>query len=232
MRLIENIKLTQARITSAVARSQSDRPVKIIAVTKTHPARTIVEAYTAGLFNIGENRIQEAEKKFFALPLLPKLQKHMIGHLQTNKVNRAVNLFDKIDSVDSLKLANKINSAALSTDKKSKVLLEINTSGEEAKFGFDPEHIDGMLTCIELPGLKVQGLMTIGPLTQDTDQIRKAFIQLRKLFNSLNSQLPANIDLLTELSMGMSGDFEIAIEEGSTMVRLGTILFGPRQPYE
>ena len=117
-------------------------------------------------------------------------------------------------------------------DLRSEVLLEINTSGEEAKFGFDLEHIDAMLTCVELPGLKVQGLMTIGPLTQDTERIRKAFVQLRKLFNSLNSQLPANIDLLTELSMGMSGDFEIAIEEGSTMVRLGTILFGPRQPYE
>ncbi|MFC1550810.1 YggS family pyridoxal phosphate-dependent enzyme [Candidatus Neomarinimicrobiota bacterium] len=229
--LVENVKLTNERIASALTRSRSDQLVKIIAVTKTHPAVTIVDVYKAGLFNIGENRIQEAEKKFSELPSLQGLQKRMIGHLQSNKVNKAIELFDKIDSVDSIKLANKISNAALAINKKSDVLLEVNTSGEKTKFGFNPEDIEELLTCIELPGLKVQGLMTIGPLTQDTQQVRKAFVQLRELFDLLNNQRSKNMDLLTELSMGMSGDFELAIEEGSTMVRLGTVLFGPRKPY-
>jgi hypothetical protein len=227
--LIDNIERTQERIEATLARIHSNREVKIIAVTKTHPVATIVNAYNAGLRIIGENRVQEAAAKFSNLPELPGLEKRMIGHLQSNKANKAMALFDTIDSVDSLKLAEKINKAADSIDRKIDTLIEINTSAEESKHGFSPEHIDDMLACLSFPNLKIRGLMTIGPLTNVEDKIRKAFIQLRELQDELNRQLPEGADSLTELSMGMSGDFEVAIEEGSTMVRLGTILFGPRQ---
>jgi len=229
--LTENLERVRKRILAAVNRSGSERTVKLVAVTKTHTPDVIVAAYNAGIKDIGENRIQEAENKFPKLPDLPGLTKRMIGHLQSNKVNKALDLFETIDAVDSLKLAGKIGKRAVLLERTVPVLLEVNTSGERSKFGFDASNTDDMLACLSVKGILVEGLMTVGPLTKDVKTIRKAFIQLRRLKEELNRQRTEGVSALTELSMGMSGDFEIAVEEGSTMVRLGTALFGPRRTY-
>lgn len=229
MKIKENVESVKERIVTAQLRSDNKAPITIVAVTKTHPASIILEAQQAGLDTIGENRVQEAEDKFSKIAeILPNITKRLVGHLQSNKINKALNLFDTIDSVDSLKLASKIGKKAVSLNRTIPILLEVNTSGERAKFGFIPDNIDEMLACFEIPGIEIQGLMTIGPLTSDIKRIRRAFIILRELRNSIKNQLKKNIDKFTELSMGMSGDFEIAVEEGATMVRLGTVLFGQR----
>ncbi len=229
MNIKGNVESVKERITNAQQRSGNKEPVKIVAVTKTHPASIITETRRVGLDTIGENRVQEAEVKFPEIAkILPNITKRLVGHLQSNKINKALNLFDTIDSIDSLKLAGKIGRKTVSLNRVIPVLLEINTSGESAKFGFNPHNIDEMLACFEIQGIELQGLMTLGPLTSDQKRIRDAFISLRELHNSLKSQLAQNVDKFTELSMGMSGDFEIAVEEGATMVRLGTVLFGQR----
>jgi hypothetical protein len=229
VRIKENVQSVKRRIAVAQRRSGNKTPVKIVAITKAHPASIIAEVRQAGLDTIGENRVQEAEDKFpKVIEILPDLIKRLVGHLQSNKINKALNIFDTIDSVDSLKLAGKIGRRAVSLNRAVPILLEINTSGEVTKFGFNPDNVVEMLACFEIPGIEVQGLMTVGPLTSENKRIRDAFISLRKLYNSLKSQLTKNADQFTELSMGMSGDFEIAVEEGATMVRLGTVLFGQR----
>ena len=229
MKIKENVESVKERIATAQQRSDNKTPITIVAVTKTHPASVILEVRQVGLDTIGENRVQEAEEKFPKVAnILPKITKRLVGHLQSNKINKALNLFDTIDSVDSLKLASKIGSKAISSNRTIPILLEVNTSGENAKFGFIPVNLDEMLACFEVPGIEIQGLMTIGPLTSDQKRIRDAFISLRELHKSIKSQLTQNVDIFTELSMGMSGDFEIAVEEGATMVRLGTVLFGQR----
>lgn len=229
MKIKENVESVKERIVTAQLRSDNKAPITIVAVTKTHPASIILEAQQAGLDTIGENRVQEAEDKFSKIAeILPNITKRLVGHLQSNKINKALNLFDTIDSVDSLKLASKIGKKAVSLNRTIPILLEANTSGESAKFGFIPDNIDEMLACFEIQGIEIQGLMTIGPLTSDIKRIRRAFITLRELRNSIKNQLIKNVDKFTELSMGMSGDFEIAVEEGATMVRLGTVLFGQR----
>ena len=229
MNIKDNVESVKERIARAQLRSGNKAPIKIVAITKTHPASTIAKVKQAGLDTIGENRIQEAADKFSLITeILPNITKRLVGHLQSNKINKALDLFDTIDSVDSLKLASKIGSKAISLKRVVPILLEINTSGEDAKFGFNPHNIDEMLACFEIQGIEPQGLMTIGPFTSDSKRIREAFISLRKTHNSLVSQITKNIEKFTELSMGMSGDFEIAVEEGATMVRLGTVLFGQR----
>jgi pyridoxal phosphate enzyme (YggS family) len=229
VKIKEKVETVRERIASAQQRSDNIAPVKIVAITKTHPASIIAEIKRAGLETIGENRIQEAEDKFSqCTETLQTIIKRFVGHLQSNKINKAINIFDTIDSVDSLKLASKIGNNAVSLDRTIPILLEVNTSGESAKFGFNPDNIDEILACFEIKGVALQGLMTIGPLTTDTSRIREAFIALRELQNSIKKQLTKNVDQFTELSMGMSGDFEIAVEEGATMVRLGTVLFGHR----
>ena len=229
MNLKDNVESVKERIAIAQIRSDNKVPIKIVAITKTHPASIISEVRRAGLDAIGENRIQEAENKFNEVAnILPHITKRLVGHLQSNKINKALNIFDTIDSVDSLKLANKIGSKAVSLNRIMPILLEVNTSGESAKFGFNKENIDEMLACFEIQGIELQGLMTVGPLTSDNIRIRDAFIRLQELHNSIKKQLTKNVDKFTELSMGMSSDFEIAVEEGATMVRLGTVLFGER----
>jgi len=231
--LKNNFVSIKERIANAQLRSGNKSPVKIVAITKTHPASIIKDIKEAGISTIGENRIQEAEEKFLEVAeILPTITKRLVGHLQSNKINKALNIFDTIDSVDSLKLANKIAIKAADKNRVVPVLLEVNTSGENTKFGFAPEAIDNILACCEINGIAVEGLMTIGPLTSDRLKIRNAFIQLRNLYQTLNLQLPLEIPKLTELSMGMSGDFEIAVEEGATMVRLGTVLFGARKSFQ
>lgn len=223
MSIAENIKLIKYRIEQAAKRSGSDpSAIKLVAATKDVPAGLIEEAVKAGITDIGENRVQEAKRKFDALKDLP-VAWHMIGHLQTNKVKQAIEIFSVIQSVDSEKLANEISSRA---QKKIEVMIEVNTSGEAAKFGILPdkavqlaEHISG------LKDLRLTGLMTVGPLTSDESATRKSFRMLAELFNQIKGlNLPA-VEL-KYLSMGMSQDFETAIEEGSNLVRIGRAIFG------
>ena len=233
MSLRDKVERVKERIAEAQQRSGNKTPVKIVAITKTHPASIILDVRDIGLDTIGENRIQEAEEKFSLIAeVLPKVTKRLVGHLQSNKINKALNIFDTIDSVDSLKLARKIGNKVKSLDRTIPILLEINTSREDAKSGFNPNNIDDMLACFEIRGIELQGLMTVGPMTSDINRIREAFITLRKLKESIKNQLPNNIEKFTELSMGMSGDFEVAVEEGATMARLGTALFGQRMTRE
>jgi hypothetical protein len=188
----------------------------------------VEKCISAGILHIGENRIQEAINKFKKIQTKENVYtKRMIGHLQSNKINKALSYFDTIDSVDTLSLAKKL--AVKSEERKTKIqiMLEINTSQEQSKFGFHPEDEQGLLETIELNNIKATGLMTLGPRTKEKKETEKAFALLRKTKERLNNQLP-NGKNLTELSMGMSGDYEIAVKEGSTMVRLGTALFGRR----
>ena len=180
-----------------------------------------------GIVDIGENRVQEAAKKFTAIGPETTYTKRMIGHLQTNKINKALRIFDTIDSVDSLRIAKQLVKKSKHNKKPLFVLLEINTSGDETKFGFDPNNDQDLLETIALDKIIVSGLMTIGPTSQEKDKTRKAFARLRKIKENINRQVVRD-KKLTVLSMGMSNDFELGIYQGSTMVRLGTALFGPR----
>jgi|TARA_B110000438_G_scaffold43026_1_gene42938 pyridoxal phosphate enzyme (YggS family) len=226
MTLALKIREIQLRIEKSQKRGGYSHPVELIAVTKTHPFLTIQESYNAGLKTIGENRIQEASKKFQSFKHMPNICRRFIGHLQSNKVNKCLEYFDTIDSVDSLKLAKKISKASVLKKNKTPILLEINTSQEPQKNGFKKGQIDEILACFNEPGLIINGLMTVGPNTKDIEKTRESFITLRELKNKINKQEEgAN---LKELSMGMSGDYEIAVEEGSSMIRLGTALYGKR----
>tara|TARA_A100001015_G_C15029900_1_gene732616 strand:+ start:599 stop:1282 length:684 start_codon:yes stop_codon:yes gene_type:complete len=221
-------KLSQIKenIFAAKEKSGLGSSVKIIAVTKTRPFSIIRECYQLGIKSIGENRVQEADYKFKSFLDMPEMERRFIGHLQSNKINKCLELFDTIDSIDSVKLSKKISNKGTHLGKTIPVLLEVNTSGEIQKHGFLPGEEDEMLSCLELPGINVKGLMTVGPNTNDEKKIRNSFTRLRNLKTSLNEQFGGAH--LSELSMGMSGDYQCAVEEGSTMVRLGTILFGPR----
>ena len=187
----------------------------------------MLSAYEAGLRSIGENRVQEALGKYGDLEKLAGLNLRLIGHLQSNKARKAVDLFDTIDAVDSVKLARKLSNIAHEKGIEIPVLIEVNTAGDPAKFGFDTTETGEMLEITELDGVKVEGLMTIGTLTEDEGQIRAAFRDLREVRDKINHEAGTGKQLV-HLSMGMSGDFEIAVEEGATMVRLGTVLFGTR----
>lgn len=226
MSLKDTIKSIRSKIESAQKRGGFSHPVQLIAVTKTHPFSLIQECYDAGITTIGENKIQEASQKFESFENMQDITRRFIGHLQSNKVNKCLKMFDTIDSVDSLKLAKKISNAALSLKKTVPVLLEINTSGETQKHGFLPNQLDEIIECFNETNIKIEGLMTVGPKTTEEKKTRDSFIQLRKMRDSISQLL--NQPNLRELSMGMSGDYEIAVEEGSTMIRIGTALFGRR----
>ena len=206
--------------------SLEDKPqINIVVVTKTRSPEEIQEAIAAGATSIGENRVQEAEQKFSKIKNIEKTEKRLIGRLQSNKAKKAVKIFDTIDSVDSLKLSQKISKAAKDLGKTQRVLLQINSSGENTKAGFSLNSKKEILECINMPGIKVEGLMTMGPNTKDVDLIARSFQKTKKLFDELNEL--ENIKMKT-LSMGMSGDYQIAIREGSTSIRVGTAIFGPR----
>jgi len=226
MTIKENLKTIQERIEKS--KQSKNQKIEIVAVTKTQPFSVIQECYEAGIFSIGENKIQEAIEKLFHNLKMPPIKKRFIGHLQTNKVNKCIELFNTIDSVDSIKLSKKINTRARKINLKVPVLLEVNTAHEPQKHGFLPEEIDKMLECFAHRHLKIQGLMTIAPTGQNEKEIRKSFKLLRETQNILNKQKPNEHDKIKELSMGMSNDFEIAVEEGSTQVRIGTALVGKR----
>jgi pyridoxal phosphate enzyme (YggS family) len=197
----------------------------LLAVSKTHPPETIRAAADCGQLLFGENKIQEAKAK---IPLCPgKCRWHFIGHLQSNKVRDAVELFEMIQSVDSLSLAREINKRCDQAAKKMPVLLEVNVAGEASKSGYQPEKMLAELRELnELPRIEIQGLMTVPPWSPETEKTRPHFRELRQLKERAEAVLGAP---LPHLSMGMSGDFEMAIEEGATLVRIGTALFGPRR---
>ena len=199
--------------------------INIVVVTKTRSPEEVAEAISAGAKSIGENRVQEAEQKFPKIKNIEKAEKRLIGRLQTNKAKKAVKIFDTIDSVNSLKLSQKISKAAENIGKRQRVLLQINSSGENIKAGFNLNNKKEILECINMPGIKVEGLMTMGPNTKDVDLIAKSFQKTKKLFDELNGL--EGIKMKT-LSMGMSGDYLTAVREGSTSIRVGTAIFGPR----
>lgn len=222
-----NVRAVTERMASAAARAARDADaITLMAVTKTILPDTIKAAAACGISIVGENRIQEAATKIAALDDL-SVEWHFIGHLQSNKAKRAVQLFSTIESVDSLDLAVALNRLARDSDTTLRILLEVNTSGEPSKHGFPPTEVERAATKIQsLPALEIEGLMTVGPLTNDVRETRQAFRLLRGLQQQLASRY-TETDWET-LSMGMTDDFEIAIEEGATLIRVGRAIFGPR----
>jgi PLP dependent protein len=231
MSVPENIAAIRERIMAAAKRAGRDpNDITLMAVTKTHPPEHIREAYQAGLRVFGENRVQEFAGKANALADLRDATWHMIGHLQTNKAVKAVELFAAIDSVDSVKLAEKLNTSAQALDKKLNILIEINVGGESAKTGIDSDsrELEEILQAApHLESLVFQGLMTVPPFTDEPKGARSYFRKLRELRDSIAARKLPDVSM-DVLSMGMSHDFEIAIEEGSTCVRVGTAIFGER----
>ncbi len=225
MNISANIKKLLDEMESLKNRLGLKYDIDIVAVTKTRTVEEMREAIQAGMDRIGENRVQEAESKFPLLDL--PVEKRLIGHLQENKANKAAVLFDCVDSLDSIKTARRLNNRCSELGKVMPVLIEINTSGEATKNGLEAEQTEEFVhEILNLKSLSLQGLMTIGPLTDDEARVRQAFQDLYRLREKLRSQFPS-LSLHT-LSMGMSGDYQLAIEEGSTMIRPGTLLFGHR----
>jgi pyridoxal phosphate enzyme (YggS family) len=219
----DNINLIRQRISAAAARAgRSPEDITLIAVSKTVEPQYLEEALSAGQVIFGESKLQEARAK---IPLVSgRARWHMIGHLQTNKARDAVALFDVIHSVDSVKLAEELHKWAERAGKTQAILLEVNVSGEASKFGLKPEDLKSTVAEINrLPRLDVQGLMALAPFVEETEKARPYFRHLRELGGALG---------LRELSMGMTHDFEVAIEEGATMVRIGTAIFGERKRHE
>jgi pyridoxal phosphate enzyme (YggS family) len=231
MSISENLAAVRERIERAARRAgRRSQEVALIAVSKLHPPEKIREAYDAGHRLFGENRVQEFSGKFDALRDLRDAEWHMIGHLQTNKAAKTAELFRAVDSVDSLKLAEKLDVAARNIGKKLDVLIEINVGGEAAKNGAAPDSPEFEALLLAAPrfeALVFRGLMTVPPCTEDPEGARLYFRKLRELRDTIAARkLPAVA--MNELSMGMSHDFEVAIEEGSTCVRVGTAIFGER----
>jgi PLP dependent protein len=232
MSIADNIAAVRERIQAAARRA--GRPaddIALMAVTKANAPQHIREAYAAGLRLFGENRVQEFAEKANALSDLGGADWHMIGHLQTNKATKAAELFSAVDSLDSVKLAEKLDVAARKLGKKLPVLIEINVGGEAAKSGVAPDsrELESLLLAApRFEGLDFRGLMTVPPFTDDPEEARPFFRKLRQLRDAIAARkLPAVA--MDVLSMGMSHDFEVAIEEGSTCVRVGTAIFGARQ---
>jgi pyridoxal phosphate enzyme (YggS family) len=226
MDLAANLENVRQRIAAACTRAgRNPDSVMLLAVTKGQPPEVVREAAQAGLMWFGENKVQEAKAK---IPLCPgRLRWQMIGHLQSNKCRDAVELFEMIQSVDSLPLAEEINKRSEQAAKRMPVLLEVSMAGEASKFGYKPERLLADLARINaLPRLEIHGLMTVPPWSPVAERVRPVFRKLRELKEQCEQALGAP---LPHLSMGMTGDFEVAIEEGSTMVRIGTALFGERR---
>jgi hypothetical protein len=226
MSLAQNLARVREQIADACRRAQrSERDVALMAVSKMHPAAAIVEAYDAGLRLFGENRVQEFAEKSTSLASLAGAEFHLIGPLQSNKTARAAELFDAVDSVDSVRIATRLEAAARALNKKLPILIEVKLSHEESKHGVAPGELPAMLAALApLESLIPAGLMTVPPWSEDAEQARPYFRELRRLRDASLAGCPT----LTQLSMGMSNDFTVAIEEGSTCIRVGTALFGKR----
>lgn len=211
---------------AAEKRGTAREDIALVAVTKTVPAEIINQAINNGIMTIGENKVQEAREKFDYIS--QPVEKHMIGHLQRNKVKYAVKLFDMIQSLDSLRLAEEIN---LRTQTKMPILIEVNTSGESSKNGCHPREAINLMKEISLmPNLGINGFMTIGLFSDDAEKVRPCFKTLKQIYDEAQSLNLPNTNI-SVLSMGMTADFEIAIEEGANMVRIGTAIFGPRSAH-
>jgi PLP dependent protein len=227
-RLDEALRDVRERVDRARERGGRAGVVRIVAVTKGHPAEAVRAALRAGLEAIGENRIQELASKVGAVGR-GSAEWHMIGHLQRNKVRAGITAFDWIHSVDSLRLARTLSREAERAGVTVRGLLQVNVSGEGSKGGFGPEEAVAVLAELgTLGGLEIHGLMTMAPWTDDAAVLRGTFLRTRSLLERCEREAPG-VFHGRELSMGMSNDFEIAIEEGATMVRLGTVLFGERE---
>ncbi len=228
--LVDNLRNVQLAINEALAKRKvpnktflTGADVTVVAVTKNHPAEVICEAIAAGLTDIGENRVQEAKHKQETHG--KKGRWHLIGHLQSNKVRQAVHLFDVIESVDSEKLLRLIDSEAAAIGKVQDVLLQVNVAAEEQKSGFTYDEYEKAVPLTrEFKNIRVRGLMILAPKCDDPEQVRPVFAEGYRLFCELKETLPG----VDTLSMGMSGDYAVAVEEGANQVRLGTILFGAR----
>lgn len=221
-----NLARIEQRIAAAAARAgRRAEAVTLVAVAKTFPAAAIRAAWEAGVRHFGENRVQEWEAKLPALAGLDATW-HLVGHLQSNKARRAARLFHAIDSVDSAALAQKLDGAAAEAGRRLRVLLEVRLAPEATKHGAEPEDAPALAAAVAaLPQLELAGLMAVPPLLEDPEAVRPYFARLRELAGRIAAQLGRPLPVL---SMGMSHDFEVAIEEGATEVRLGTALFGPR----
>jgi pyridoxal phosphate enzyme (YggS family) len=226
--LKENIERVLERIEKSAAKcGRNSQEIKLIAVTKTVDPKSINLAFKFGLKDFGENRVQELLKKFEYIN--PEANFHMIGHLQTNKVKYLIDKVKSIHSIDSIKLAREVDKRFGLENKSIEALIQIHTAKEETKFGIAPDELEDFLSEAQnLKNIKFKGLMTIGTLTDDEKEIRRCFSTLRNLRDTYSHFKSDNIDL-RELSMGMTSDFEIAIEEGSTIVRIGTAIFGERK---
>ena len=219
MSIADNLRSVRERIARAAERAgRPSGDVTLVAVTKDVDATSVREAFQAGLNQFGENRLQEAERKLAALAdLRPDSTWHMVGHLQSNKVKNSIQVFDIIQSIDSVRLGEALDARA---EKSVPVLLEVNVAGEASKYGFRPDELTEAVERLgHCPNLDIRGLMTIAPMDPDPEAARPVFRKLRELAREL---------ALRELSMGMTNDFEVAVEEGATMVRIGTAIFGPR----
>lgn len=223
-----NIERIRSRIDAARRRSERDDDVTLVAVSKTFGPDRVLQAFEAGQQVFGENRVQEAVAKIAdTAPLMPGAEWHLIGHLQRNKARTAVDAFSLIESVDSLDLARRLNVLAEDSGRTLPVLIEINVAGEASKHGFSAEEFRRVAEeLVALKWLEVRGLMTVAPLVADPEEVRPVFRSLRQLRDWARDSFPGTV--FKELSMGMSGDFEVAIEEGATMVRIGRALFGER----
>jgi hypothetical protein len=227
MSIASNLERLQNEIANACARSHRDpSTVALMAVSKMHPAEALREAYEAGQHLFGENRVQEWQTKRAELTdLVDAAKTHLIGPLQNNKTTKAVEIFDAIDTLDSLKTADRLNAAAQAFNKTLRILIEVKLSPEDTKHGLAPEEIPTLLRALQpLTHLEPRGLMTVPPFDENPETARPYFQQLRRLRDEHLALCPT----LTELSMGMSNDFAVAIEEGSTTVRIGTAIFGKR----
>ena len=227
--IASNIESLKERISNAAAAcGRSPEDIVLLAISKTFPKETIYQAVDAGLRQFGENRVQEAERKIPDFAKSLNLEWHLVGHLQSNKARRAAELFDMIHSVDSAKLAAKLNQTCLEIGKTLPVLLQVDLGEEESKFGVVPNQIQEVVEAVsEFKGIRLDGLMAIPPFFEDMELVRPYFAKLRELKERLESEQPGCLGR-QHLSMGMSHDFQVAIEEGATIVRVGTAIFGPR----
>jgi PLP dependent protein len=225
MDIAENLERVREQITQAAAKAgRSEDGIELVAITKTHPAEKVREAVEAGHTLFGESRVQEARAKIPELP--SNLRWHFVGHLQKNKIRHALPLFELFHGVDSLALAQEMNRIAAEEGGHPRALLEVNVAGEGSKFGFKAETMRAQMeSLLELPRLSIEGLTCIPPLADQAEASRTYFVQLRELRESLEEEFDVK---LPRLSMGMTQDFWVAVEEGATLVRVGTAIFGER----
>lgn len=225
--LKENLENVEEKIQEACRRSGRNREdITLIAVSKTKPIETLQHAYDLGVRVFGENKVQELSEKYDALP--DDIHWHMIGHLQRNKIKYIIGKTELIHSVDSFRLAEAIEKEAAKRNLTADVLMEVNIAQEESKFGLLPEEVDEFIEKVQkLPHLQVKGLMTIAPFVENPEENREVFAQLKKLSVDIATKNAHNITM-SILSMGMTNDYQIAIEEGATMIRVGTGIFGAR----